>query len=80
MERELLRNEITKIKKQLNSSETIIENQRVEILKLLRISCVIASIIILLLIVLIIYVFRLLINYLKCISMLLIITYLLLDY
>lgn len=36
-ERELLRNEITKIKKQLNSSETIIENQRIEVLKLLRI-------------------------------------------
>ena len=36
-ERELLRNEITKIKKQLNSSDTIIENQRTEVLKLMRI-------------------------------------------
>ena len=36
-ERELLKNEITKIKKQVQSSEQIIENQQVEILKLTRI-------------------------------------------
>lgn len=36
-ERELLKNELTKIKKQLQSSDSIIENQRVEILKLNRI-------------------------------------------
>jgi len=36
-ERELLRNELTKIRKQVQSSETIIDNQRVEILKLNRI-------------------------------------------
>lgn len=36
-ERELLKNEITKIKKQVQSSEQIIENQQVEILKLSRI-------------------------------------------
>lgn len=37
-ERELLKNELTKIRKQLQSSETIIENQRVEIIKLNRIT------------------------------------------
>jgi hypothetical protein len=36
-ERELVKNELTKIKKQVHSSESIIENQRVEILKLSRI-------------------------------------------
>jgi chromosome segregation ATPase len=36
-EREILKNEITKIKKQLHSSDTIVENQRVEIMKLQRI-------------------------------------------
>lgn len=36
-ERELLKNELTKIKKQVQSSEVIIENQRVEVMKLQRI-------------------------------------------
>jgi hypothetical protein len=36
-ERELLKNELTKIRKQVQSSEVIIENQRVEIMKLQRI-------------------------------------------
>ena len=36
-ERELLKNEITKIKKQVQSSESIIESQQVELLKLSRI-------------------------------------------
>lgn len=36
-ERELLKNELTKIRKQVQASEGIIENQRVEILKLQRI-------------------------------------------
>ena len=36
-ERELLKNELTKIRKQVSSSEGIIENQRVEVLKLNRI-------------------------------------------
>ena len=36
-ERELLKNELTKIRKQVSSSEGIIENQRVELLKLNRI-------------------------------------------
>jgi chromosome segregation ATPase len=36
-ERELLKNELTKIKKQLQSSDVIIENQRVEMLKLNKI-------------------------------------------
>jgi chromosome segregation ATPase len=36
-ERELLKNELTKIKKQVQASEGIIENQRVEIMKLQRI-------------------------------------------
>ena len=36
-ERELLKNELTKIRKQVQSSEGIIENQRVELLKLNRI-------------------------------------------
>lgn len=37
-ERELLKNELTKIKKQLKSSDVIVENQRVELLKLNRIT------------------------------------------
>lgn len=36
-ERELLKNELTKIRKQVQSSEVIIENQRVEVMKLQRI-------------------------------------------
>eukprot|EP01041_Mallomonas_annulata_P006286 gene6286-12730_t len=36
-ERELLKNELTKIRKQVSSSEQIIENQQIEILKLARI-------------------------------------------
>ena len=36
-ERELLKNELTKIKKQVQSSEVIIDNQRIEIMKLQRI-------------------------------------------
>eukprot|EP01034_Spumella_vulgaris_P022335 gene22333-28455_t len=36
-ERELLKNELTKIRKQVQSSEGIIENQRVEVMKLQRI-------------------------------------------
>lgn len=36
-ERELLKNELTKIRKQVQSSELIVENQRVEIMKLQRI-------------------------------------------
>eukprot|EP01038_Epipyxis_sp_PR26KG_P011029 gene11029-14810_t len=36
-ERELLKNELTKIRKQVHSSEVIIDNQRVEIMKLQRI-------------------------------------------
>lgn len=36
-ERELLKNELTKIRKQVHSSEGIIDNQRVEVLKLVKI-------------------------------------------
>ena len=36
-ERELLKNELTKIRKQIESSENIISNQKMEILKLTRI-------------------------------------------
>lgn len=36
-DKEILKNEITKIKKQLNSSNVIMENQRIEIVKLQRI-------------------------------------------